>query len=512
MKEKKSNKVKSPSTGKKQPTLEIEGQLRLSEEKHRMLFSKANDSIFIIKDNKVIDSNEKSLEMFGCTQKEIMGKPLYHFLPEKQPDGADSILKFYDLTLLALQGKSQFFYWKFLRFKGEQFDAEVSLNSFDVHGETMLQAIVRDITRRKEAEEFKNKSIKSYFELFNTSSDYIFIVNESEHIIDINHSAIVKYGLSKEEIIGKTLEIIGDESKNPYSAFQKKMKKAKDGNPQQFDWKGRNNKNEFFPLEINIRTGSYFGKSVFIITAHDISERMRAQEEKLRAEIAEATTSFLEKEIAERKASEAKLMETLSEREMLLKEVHHRVKNNLQVISSILNLQSSYVKDQYTLSMLKECRDRIKSMSFIHESLYQTKNFSHVDFGDYLKSLCSNLLYSYSVSGRVTLNYDIENIFLTLDTAIPTGLIVNELVSNSLKYAFPDNQKGNIFVSLKRTTGGLNVLKVEDDGVGMPANVNYKQTDSLGLQLVVTLSEQIDGELVLKKAKGTCFVIEFKAN
>ena len=151
-------------------------------------------------------------------------------------------------------------------------------------------------------------------------------------------------------------------------------------------------------------------------------------------------------------------------------------------------------------------------MSFIHESLYQTKNFSHVDFGDYLKSLCSNLLYSYSVSGRVTLNYDIDTVLLTLDTAIPTGLIVNELVSNSLKYAFPDNQKGNIFVSLKRKEDGTNVLAVEDDGVGFPATVNYKETDSLGLQLVVTLADQIDGEIILEKGRGTNFVVEFKAN
>ncbi len=511
MKEKK-NKIQSPTTGSKSEKLEIENQLRISEEKHRMLFSKANDSIFIIKDNKVIDSNEKSLEMFGCTQKEIIGRPMYHFLPEKQPDGTDSILNFYDLTLLALNGKSQFFYWKFLRFKGEQFDAEVSLNSFVVNGETMLQAIVRDITRRKEAEEFKNKSIKSYFEIFNTSSDYIFIINEKEFIIDVNKSTIDRFDIPKEEIIGKTFQVLSDAVRNDFTHFQKNVSESWKKKQKKFDWWGKTRKGEIFPMEIILRNGSYFGKNVLIVNARDISERVMAEEEKLRAEVAEASASFLKKEIDERKISEEKLKETLSEREMLLKEVHHRVKNNLQVISSILNLQSSYVKDQYTLSMLKECRDRIKSMSFIHESLYQTKNFSHVDFGDYLKSLCSNLLYSYSVSGRVTLNYDIDNIFLTLDTAIPTGLIVNELVSNSLKYAFPDNQKGNIFVSLKRTKKGHNILTVEDDGVGMPANLNYKETDSLGLQLVVTLSDQIDGELILKKRKGTCFVIEFKAN
>ena len=618
--------------------LEIEKQLRISEEKHRMLFSKANDAIFIIQDNKVVDCNEKSLEMFGCIQQEIMGLPMYHFLPEKQPDGSDSILNFYDLTLLALNGKSQFFYWKFLRFKGEQFDTEVSLNSFVVNGDTMLQAIVRDITRRKEAEEFKNKSITSYFEVFNTSSDFIFIINESEYIIDVNKSAIDKYQLSKEEIIGNTLKLLSDKNQNDFILLKEYFSAAWRKEQQKFDWWGKTLKDEVFPMEVILHHGSYFGKNVLIANARDISERIKyenslreseeryktlassapvgifqtdksgkvvfinkklkeisglkseaqfskewtgmihpedagkidagqpvtrsevnykpfeyriinknkvtkwikaqftwlygsdeeiaglvgtieditntkkAAEEKLRAEIAEATTAFLENEIVERKISESKLKETLSEREMLLKEVHHRVKNNLQVISSILNLQGSYVKDPYTLLMLKECRDRIKSMSFIHESLYQTKNFSHVDFGDYLKSLCSNLLYSYSVSGRVTLNYEIDTVFLTLDTAIPTGLIVNELVSNSLKYAFPDNQKGNIFVSLKHREDGTNVLAVEDDGVGIPATVNYKATDSLGLQLVVTLVDQIDGEIFLTKGRGTNFVVEFKAN
>jgi PAS domain S-box-containing protein len=633
---KKNNIKNSPDNTVEQ--LEIEKKLRISEEKHRMLFSKANDAIFIIQDNKVVDCNEKSLEMFGCIQQEIMGRPMYHFLPEKQPDGSDSILNFYDLTLLALNGKSQFFYWKFLRFKGEQFDTEVSLNSFVVNGDKMLQAIVRDITRRKEAEEFKNKSITSYFEVFNTSSDFIFIINESEYIIDVNKSALDKYQLSKEEIIGNTLKLLSDKNQNDFILLKEYFSAAWRKEQQKFDWWGKTLKDEVFPMEVILHHGSYFGKNVLIANARDISERIKyenslreseeryktlassapvgifqtdksgkvvfinkklkeisglkneiqfskewtgmihpedkgkneagkpitrsevnykpfeyriinknkvtkwikaqftwlyssdeeiaglvgtieditntkkAAEEKLRAEIAEATTAFLENEIAERKISESKLKETLSEREMLLKEVHHRVKNNLQVISSILNLQGSYVKDPYTLLMLKECRDRIKSMSFIHESLYQTKNFSHVDFGDYLKSLCSNLLYSYSVSGRVTLNYDIDTVLLTLDTAIPTGLIVNELVSNSLKYAFPDNQKGNIFVSLKRKEDGTNVLAVEDDGVGFPATVNYKETDSLGLQLVVTLADQIDGEIILEKGRGTNFVVEFKAN
>ena len=495
---------------KKKNSTEIEEQLKLSEEKHRMLFEKANDAIFIIKDNKIIDCNQKSLEMFGCKEKQIKGKPVHNLLPEKQPNGADSILGFYDLSLLTLKGESQFLYWKFLRFNGEQFDTEISLNAFEVKGEKMMQAIVRDITRRKEAEEFKNKSIKSYFEIFNTSSDIILILNEANVIIDVNKSAIDKFALSKEDIIGNTLEILTKNKKN--NLLLKHLEKSWKQGTTRFDWTGINKKGEEFPVEMIFRKGTYFGKNVLIITGRDLSERLQAEEERLRAEVAEATTTALEKEISERKETEAKLKETVAEGEILLKEVHHRVKNNLQVISSILNLQSSYVKDEYTLNMLKECRDRIKSMSFIHESLYQSKNFSHVDFGDYLKSLCSNLLYSYSVTGRVSLNFDIEKLFLSLDTSIPCGLIVNELVANALKYAFPNSKKGNIFISLKRKKGGPNLLIIEDDGIGMPKGLNIEETESLGLQLVMTLVDQIDGKLYCESVKGTRFLIEFKAN
>lgn len=487
---------------------EIEEQLSLSEEKHRMLFEKANDAIFIIKDNKIIDCNQKSLEMFGCKQKEIKGKLIYSLLPEKQPNGADSILGFYDLTSLTLKGKSQFLYWKFLRLNGEQFDSEISLNAFEINGEKMMQAIVRDITQRKEAEDFKNKSIKSYFEIFNTSSDIILILSEANVIIDVNKSAIDKFALSKEDIIGNTLEIL---TKNNNLLIKHLEKSWKQGTTR-FDWTGINKKGEEFPVEMIFRKGSYFGKNVLIITGRDLSERLQLEEERLRAEVAEATTTVLEKEITERKETEVKLKETVAEGDILLKEVHHRVKNNLQVISSILNLQSSYVKDEYTLNMLKECRDRIKSMSFIHESLYQSKNFSHVDFGDYLKSLCSNLLHSYAVTDRVSLNFDIDKLLLSLDTSIPCGLIVNELVANALKYAYPNSKKGNIFISLKRKEGGPNLLIIKDDGIGMPKNLNIKETESLGLQLVMTLVDQIDGKLTCESKNGTRFLIEFKAN
>ena len=214
-------------------------------------------------------------------------------------------------------------------------------------------------------------------------------------------------------------------------------------------------------------------------------------------------------DITENKLNEEKLIQSLKEKEVLLKEVHHRVKNNMQVISSILNLQSSYVKDAYALALLKESQNRIKSMSFIHESLYQTQNFEVVNFTDYIITLSKNLIHSYSVNlDKIKLNLNLDKLFLTLDVSIPCGLIINEIISNSLKYAFPNNQDGDIFLTLKENNNKI-CIEIGDNGIGIPNNIDIKHTETLGLQLVDTLVEQINATLVLDKSKGTKFLIEF---
>ncbi|MGB0881925.1 MAG: histidine kinase dimerization/phosphoacceptor domain -containing protein, partial [Vicingaceae bacterium] len=215
-------------------------------------------------------------------------------------------------------------------------------------------------------------------------------------------------------------------------------------------------------------------------------------------------------DITEKTLSEQKLKESLSEKEILLKEVHHRVKNNLQVISSILNLQSSYVKDENTLNILKESQNRIKSMSFIHESLYKTDDFSKINFSEYISSLSKNLVHSYGIySNLVELKTKLEEVFLNLDLSIPCGLILNELISNALKYAFTDGKKGIIKIELFEKNDLINLI-VEDNGLGLPNTINYKETDSLGLQLVMTLAEQIDAKVELNNKKGAKYTIIFK--
>jgi two-component sensor histidine kinase len=200
----------------------------------------------------------------------------------------------------------------------------------------------------------------------------------------------------------------------------------------------------------------------------------------------------------------------VKEKEVLLKEVHHRVKNNLQVISSILNLQTSYVKDKETADLLKECQNRIKTMAYIHESLYQTKDFLHINFSEYIINLVKNLFYSYDANQqKIKTIFDVDTIFLNLDTSIPCGLIVNELVSNALKYAFTDGSGGCVTIKIKKTKDNTIEMVIADNGIGIPESVDYKNTETLGLQLVSILSEQINGKVTLSRTKGTTFKINF---
>ena len=220
--------------------------------------------------------------------------------------------------------------------------------------------------------------------------------------------------------------------------------------------------------------------------------------------------SCIAHDITEKKVAEKSLKESLAEKEVLLKEVHHRVKNNMQVISSILNLQSAYVKDPGTLQILKESQNRIKSMAFIHESLYTNKDFSRINFSEYITNLVHNLFRTYDVfDDTIKLELNIDKIYLNLDLAIPCGLIMNELISNSLKYAF-DIHRGGIIKIMLTLENEFVKLEVGDNGVGIPESIDIENTQTLGLQLISSLVEQLEGDIKLDRTNGTKFIIKFR--
>jgi len=208
----------------------------------------------------------------------------------------------------------------------------------------------------------------------------------------------------------------------------------------------------------------------------------------------------------------AKTESSLQEKELLLREIHHRVKNNLQVISSLLSLQSRTSKDEQAIEMAKESQNRIKVMALIHEKLYRSKDFANVEFNDYIKNLANDLFASYRVSAsRISLKLEIEDLSLGIDTAIPTGLIINELVTNCLKYAFSKDNDGEIRISLRSLNDGQNELIVSDNGVGIPETLDIKNAESLGLRMITNLTERsLHGNVSINRNNGTEFKIIFK--
>lgn len=218
------------------------------------------------------------------------------------------------------------------------------------------------------------------------------------------------------------------------------------------------------------------------------------------------------RDITELKLKEEQIKASLKEKDALLKEIHHRVKNNLQIISSMLSLQEARVSDPGSREILADSRNRIKSMALIHERLYGSPDLSSIDFAEYLRSLVGHLASSYGAGGgRISTRMDVEAMSLNIDTAIPLGLIVNELVTNSFKHAFPGEAKGEIFVRLRREGEMQYLLVVGDDGTGLPPGLDIERTPSLGLQLVHALARQTGSRITVERGKGTAFRIEFSA-
>lgn len=216
-------------------------------------------------------------------------------------------------------------------------------------------------------------------------------------------------------------------------------------------------------------------------------------------------------QLDERKRAEKKIAQSLKEKEILLREIHHRVKNNMQVISSLLKLQSYRIKDKEVLEIFRGSQTRIRAMALIHEKLYQSQDFTRINFREYLTSITRYLYQSYGTQpGAIQLTINIEDLTLDITTAIPCGLIINELLSNSLKHAFPEGREGEITISLHSPEKDTFELIVSDNGIGIPEEIDIKITDSLGLYLVKILAEdQLKGEITLDRSKGTTLTITF---
>lgn len=216
-------------------------------------------------------------------------------------------------------------------------------------------------------------------------------------------------------------------------------------------------------------------------------------------------------DITDKKNAEERLLTNLHEKEIMLKEIHHRVKNNMQVISSLLKLQSGYVKNKEALELFKNSQNRVKTMALVHEKLYRSKNLSDIDIGDYIKNLVQHIMATYLVSTKIIkINYDISDVYLDLNSAVPCGLILNELISNACKYAFSDGREGIINVSFKVIEDSKYLFTVSDNGIGLPKNFKLEDSTTLGMQLVYSLTLQLHGKIEVDNNNGASFAICFE--
>lgn len=242
---------------------------------------------------------------------------------------------------------------------------------------------------------------------------------------------------------------------------------------------------------------------------HRLNQELEKRVEQRTIEL-KRSNQLLHQEINERKQVETQLRNSLQEKEVLLKEIYHRVKNNLLVVSSMLEIQANSFEDPKIITMFQHSQHRLHSMALVHEQLYRSQNLKEIDLSEYIAALVDKLSASYDISeAGIKFVIDTENIYINIETANSCGLIVNELAANALEHAFANSQNGNIWISLKKQENSQIMLQVRDDGVGLPENFDLLDTDSLGLKLVRILTRQIEGDLKISTNNGTCFTMTF---
>ena len=424
--------------------------------------------------------NEEFGKLSACSKQELEGKKSWHeFIVKDDLPAVEEYLKLllsdpeqalrrHDLRVLSKDGVIK----------------EMRLTATVIPGSSRIVFSLVDMKERKWAEQAWLESEKKYRHMIDTVQDGIWVLDADGNTTFVSDRMARMLKYESDEMVGRRFFLFID-VKNAEKAGQR-WERCRQGVKEEYetefmDKDGKPIYTKLISAPIFNDDGIFHG-SMFSVT--DISERKRAEE---------------------------KIKTSLQEKEVYLREIHHRVKNNLQVVSSLLYLQSKNVSDPQMLEILLESLERVRSIALIHEQLYKSVDLTHVNFRDYLHSLTTNLFQTHGIKGGgIKLKTDInERVSLIIDKAIPCGLIVNELVSNALRHAFADRSKGTIFIELRQNDDGTASLVVGDDGIGLPSHIDFRHTPSLGLQLVNTLVNQLGATIELTSKKGTVFTVTF---
>ena len=441
----------------------------------------APDALVVVNQSgTIVLANASTERLFGYTLQERVGKPIELLVPDRLHEAHAGYRNHYlqDPQRHSmgvgreLSGR---------RKDGSEFSVEISLAPLETEAGKLVISIIRDTTLRRQAE-------AKFRRLLESAPDGIIVVDREGRIVIVNQKAEQLFDYSRDELLGKPIEVlIPDRLEALHEEHRASFFATPEARPVGVAGvvlTGRRRDGSEFPMEISFSPMQSEQGVLVSAAIRDISERQR-MEDQLRA--------------------------SLREKEILLKEVHHRVKNNLQVVSSMLNMQMHLVKDPSALELFKESQSRVRSIALFHEKLYQSTDLARADVSEYLKAVITGVFATYGVTQeRIQLSFRVEQLPLSIDAAISCGLIVNELVSNALKHAFPPGRTGTVSIHLRADGPRHAILEVSNDGVEFPSDVSLDSPKTLGLKLVSIFTEQLRGTLHMHRSHSTRFVIRFE--
>jgi PAS domain S-box-containing protein len=497
-----------------------ESERRESEEKYRVLFETAKDAIFLSDETgRFVDVNQAACESLGYSKEELL--KLSNREIDADPRGYEESLKAWDGRM-----KEMTFEVNQRRKDGTLLPVEVTGSFFTIGGQRIALAIARDISERRRAEAALRESEDKFRTIFETATDMITYVDQHGKILDVNSRVEDLLGYKRDEVIGKNFARLGvlglRDLPKVVRLFRDTIRDGEAVTIVELELKHKNGKKVF--VEVGTKFIKKNGKVEGVVnTFRDITERKRAEEalrkarDELEMRVAERTAELaraneqLRIDVTERKRAEEQIQASLREKEVLLREVLHRVKNNLQVISSLLDMRSLRTADQQTIDFLTDARAKVHTMALIHSQLYQSERVDQIDMGNHAWELVNYLSQVYATKSRlITPVIEPSDVYLSITQAIPCALILNEVISNAFKHAFQEGQKGTIEISIRREANDTIFLRVKDDGIGLPEAIDVDTTGSLGLKLIRNLvQEQLKGRLQIKRDKGTEVAVEF---
>jgi PAS domain S-box-containing protein len=483
-----------------------EAGMRESEERFRLFVDAVKDhAIFLLNpDGTVATWNAGAERLHGYRADEIVGQ---HISKLFTPQDIEAKLPQKELDSAAREGTCEQEAWR-VRKDGSRVWTNVVVSALrGAQGELVgFGKVTRDMTERLRANEQFRLAIEA-------APTGMLMTDRAGKIVLVNVQIEKLFGYARDELLGQRIEMLIPERlrhRHPEhrAVFFEKSAARLMGAGRHLH--GLRKDGTEVPIEIGLNPLKTSEGDFALISVADITERRRSEQERedLMGQLRTLNTD-LEKRVTIRTSQ---LTASLKERETLLQEIHHRVKNNLQVISSLINMQARKMADAPSRNALEECRTRVQAIALIHEKLYQSRDYSKVPFSEYARSLAGNIFHATGVSpGTVALEFDIETLSLAVDKAIPCGLIMNELITNALKHAFPNERPGVVRLTLRQVSDGKTLLAVADDGIGLPASFDLQTSTTLGMQLVTTLVKQLDGRLEIDRTGGAKFSFTFSA-